>query len=117
MSGYFDRWICEDCGVELDGTGYMVRNDLWLSVMPQDDGHLCLLCLEDRLGRLLDPERDFSPAPINDYIVEKLDWVHRQGREALLEMSRQRRERLDRRSAQRRARREKLVAEQNCQHS
>lgn len=101
--GYFDRWICADCGVELSPYIYMVWDTVWLSVMESDAGHLCLLCLEDRLGRPLDAGCDFTPAPINNRIAAELAEVRQLGREALLQQSRQRRERLDRRAARRRA--------------
>lgn len=107
--GYFDRWICADCGVELSPYIYMVWDTVWLSVMESKTGHLCLLCLEDRLGRPLDAERDFIPYPINYGIAEFLAEVRQLGREELLERSRQRREKLERRSARRKVLRQQVM--------
>jgi hypothetical protein len=96
---YNAQWICADCGLELFGeTMYMVHDRLWLSVMETDEGHLCPLCLEARLGRRL-KARDFGPWPINDWIMDRLVWMREQGRDALLADARSRREKLDRRSA------------------
>ncbi|MEE3851265.1 hypothetical protein VZC37_13030 [Gordonia sp. LSe1-13] len=48
-------WRCLDCGWNLQRVDeyYMVNDDLWLSVVPDRIGHLCVGCLEGRLGREL----------------------------------------------------------------
>lgn len=43
---------------------YMAHDILWLSANPDDDGRLSVACLENRIGRKLNPE-DFIDAPIN----------------------------------------------------
>lgn len=59
------------CGVDtdnVDGQGrdeyYMIRDDLWLKINLDRAGHLCIGCVEQRLGRLLTPA-DFTDARIN----------------------------------------------------
>ncbi|WP_157083916.1 hypothetical protein [Millisia brevis] len=55
-------WRCLDCRtnmLEIDEY-FMVHDDLWLSVVPDRVGHLCIGCLEGRLGRRLTPS-DFIP--------------------------------------------------------
>jgi hypothetical protein len=61
---------CHDCG-DLDRTGegphewYMIHDDLWAeSGLGPDDGHLCVGCLEKRLGRQLTPA-DFKDVPLS----------------------------------------------------
>lgn len=46
---------------------YMVHNEIWEEAgMSPDDGHLCIGCLEKRIGRRLQPN-DFKPdLPCND---------------------------------------------------
>jgi hypothetical protein len=48
----------------------MVLKTVWLRANPNDDGMLCISCLERRLGRILN-RYDFITAPIN--IVEFQD--------------------------------------------
>lgn len=59
---------CLDCRTEVTfitpDEYYMVHNSLWLSANPDDDGKLCVACLENRIGRKLNP-KDFIDAPIN----------------------------------------------------
>lgn len=64
------HWDCLDCGVDTDEIkeNYMVTEDVWLTAHPDDDGKLCIGCLEARLGRQLTTE-DFTKALIN-YPVE-----------------------------------------------
>lgn len=64
-------WSCADCGVDtdnVDGQGrdeyYMLHRDLWLEINPNDAGHLCIGCVENRLGRRL-TRADFTDAPVN----------------------------------------------------
>lgn len=83
------RQPCEDCGRDVaparehedgklviaDGTWewYMVEDEVWVAAgMPMDpevrhsgEGHLCIGCLERRLGRQL-TAADFTDAPVND---------------------------------------------------
>lgn len=59
-------FICLDCHVH---TGrlkeyYMVKDELWESVVPDGEGMLCAGCLCKRLGRKLEPS-DFDDVPIN----------------------------------------------------
>jgi hypothetical protein len=45
---------CVDCGEDKDGEYYMVADELWAaSGLGPDDGMLCLVCLERRIGRRL----------------------------------------------------------------
>lgn len=60
------KFICTDCKVD---TGkifehYFIHTELWLSVMPSIKGMLCVGCIEQRLGRLLNA-LDFTDASIN----------------------------------------------------
>jgi hypothetical protein len=53
---------CADCGVDVVTIGhwYMVSTEVWAaSGLGPDDGVLCLVCLERRLGRPLG-QRDFQ---------------------------------------------------------
>jgi hypothetical protein len=73
------RSICVDCGIDTCPTTakrgcrhkarweyYMVHDVVWAKAgMDSDGGHLCIGCLEKRLGRMLRP-RDFTGAPINN---------------------------------------------------
>jgi hypothetical protein len=43
---------------------YMVTDEVWSTAWPEDDGMLCIGCLEARLGRAL-TAKDFTDAPIN----------------------------------------------------
>jgi hypothetical protein len=51
---------CLDCGVDtaVIRECYMIRDDVWRAAHPDDEGQLCVACLERRLGRKLD-DRDF----------------------------------------------------------
>jgi len=65
-------WHCLDCGVHTGQVEceeyYMVSKDLWQSSVKEDeeDGMLCIGCLETRIGRLLTPD-DFPPIPVNKW--------------------------------------------------
>jgi hypothetical protein len=55
--------LCVDCDVDtvwIDDY-YMVRDDVWPL---EENGTLCVACLEARIGRRLTPA-DFTGAPIN----------------------------------------------------
>lgn len=58
-------WRCADCGIDTDAIGeyYMVLDPLWEQV-DAGEGHLCIGCLEHRLGRALSAS-DFSDAAVN----------------------------------------------------
>jgi hypothetical protein len=55
MSCGHPEFHCMDCGVDTWDTDefYMVADALWLSVVPDGRGMLCVGCLERRLGRRL----------------------------------------------------------------
>jgi hypothetical protein len=65
--------LCMDCHIATINIGhdYMLHDDLWLSIHPEDDGKLCLFCVEKRLGRPVTKE-DFGNVPINEGIEELL---------------------------------------------
>jgi hypothetical protein len=54
---------CMDCrSTESGGHDYMLRDEIWLSIVPDRLGLLCLSCVEKRLGRRLS-EDDFLFTP------------------------------------------------------
>lgn len=60
-------WRCLDCGVDTDAIDeyYMVLDPIWESATDGGaDGHLCIECLERRLGRALRAS-DFSALEVN----------------------------------------------------
>ena len=60
-------WRCLDCSVDTDAIDeyYMVLDTVWESATNGDaDGHLCVECLERRLGRTLRAS-DFSDREVN----------------------------------------------------
>jgi len=56
--------ICNDCESP-KREWYMVSNEMWRKVNPAVHGHLCLSCLEKRLGRPL-RQSDFGEDGISD---------------------------------------------------
>lgn len=52
----------------VDGQGrdeyYMLHHELWLQINPHNAGHLCIGCVENRLGRRL-IRADFTDTPVN----------------------------------------------------
>lgn len=72
-----DCWLaqfpCLRCGVNtrLIDEYYNLKNKVWLTANPRDEGMLCIGCVEHNLGRTLTRE-DFSDAPIND--LDDPDW-------------------------------------------
>lgn len=67
IENYKDICICIDCDVntmDIDEY-YMLKEEVWLSIVPEDKGMLCIKCVEQRLGRKLAPE-DFSYCPLNE---------------------------------------------------
>jgi hypothetical protein len=63
---YEPDFDCLDCGRDTLALGdyYMLRDPVWLEANPDDEGMLCLWCVQVRLGRLL-RQGDFSLAPVN----------------------------------------------------
>jgi len=59
-------WRCRDCGVDTDSIDeyYMVDDRVWEQAAKGLDGHLCIGCLEQRLGRTLH-SGDFTDRPVN----------------------------------------------------
>lgn len=57
---------CLGCGVDTLWLKeyYMIHKKLWLTVNSDDDGMLCIGCVESRLGRELNAS-DFTDAPVN----------------------------------------------------
>jgi hypothetical protein len=67
---YEAAFMCLDCGSDTRRMPgglelYMVRHDLYESVVPGRRGMLCIGCLEGRLGRELTAD-DFPDLPINE---------------------------------------------------
>jgi hypothetical protein len=60
---YVNCTQCFDCGSDEDW--YMLTDATWAATGMGKRGHLCIACVEDRLGRLVTRE-DFTDAPIND---------------------------------------------------
>jgi hypothetical protein len=59
------QWDCMDCGLNTHGEYYMVQMDVWAQAVGERGGKLCVDCIEQRLGRRLEPA-DFLPCPAND---------------------------------------------------
>lgn len=81
----FDKcpWCpCEDCGACTFGEYYTVHDDVWAQtgILDTDDedgtGHLCVGCLEKRLGRVLTPQDFPMDVPINQEIPDS-PWTSR----------------------------------------
>lgn len=62
--GCFD---CLWCGTDTGNIGeyYMVRNEIWQLYGPKRRGMLCIGCLENQMGRTLQPG-DFTESILND---------------------------------------------------
>lgn len=58
--------LCLDCGANTAAIGeyYMVKDSVWTQAAEMDAGMLCIGCLEERLGRQLEPD-DFLDIPLN----------------------------------------------------
>ena len=54
---------CFDCGSDDDW--YMLRDEVWTATGMGKHGHLCIACVEQRLGRLV-TRADFTDASVND---------------------------------------------------
>lgn len=59
-------FLCMDCAVDTDTIGeyFMLQHHLWAQIHPDRIGHLCIGCVETRLGRAL-TATDFLDAPVN----------------------------------------------------
>lgn len=59
-------WRCLDCGIDTDALCeyYMIHDEIWEQIHPNNDGNLCIACVERRLGREL-VSTDFTDLPIN----------------------------------------------------
>lgn len=62
----YSCFYCLKCSVNtLDNDEYyMIKDEIWLAVNPDDDGMMCIGCVEEVLGRELAPE-DFTDCPLN----------------------------------------------------
>lgn len=60
------KWICADCPRNTKHEHYFVKSEVWFgeAKMPET-GMLCVQCLENRIGRRLQPS-DFTNAHINN---------------------------------------------------
>lgn len=60
------NWRCMDCNVDTDAIGeyFMLQHHLWTRIHPDRIGHLCVGCVETRLGRTL-TAADFLDVPLN----------------------------------------------------
>ena len=63
---------CLDCGINTSKIKeyYMVKDTLWVSVVPNQKGMLCIGCLEKRLGRSL-TLTDFFACPLTFEVNRK----------------------------------------------
>jgi hypothetical protein len=64
----YHSFDCIDCGLNtiVIHEYYVVHDELWLSSgMKLDNGMLCIMCLERRIGRKLNCN-DFMKMPLND---------------------------------------------------
>lgn len=68
------RWevACNGCQKNIHISFYMLQDQLWKSIAKPSDKHLCLECVQERLGRKLD-KSDFQSLPIN-YIFGHLPY-------------------------------------------
>ena len=51
--------MCMDCGKDTWDEYYMLYGKVWKKANPQISGKLCILCVENRLGRKLN-KKDFT---------------------------------------------------------
>lgn len=77
MDDYLDisNYDCLDCGDNtfFKNEYYMVHDEIWDSVA--QDGMLCISCLENRLGRILN-SKDFTSYPINLGVIPQSQLLH-----------------------------------------
>jgi hypothetical protein len=67
MGSYRDKCICMDCDtntMDIDEY-YMLKFEVWFSIVPEDNGMLCIECVEKRLGRQL-TSNDFLSCILNE---------------------------------------------------
>lgn len=59
-------FLCMDCAVDTDTLGeyFVLQHHLWAQIHPDRIGHLCIGCVETRLGRKL-TAADFLDVPVN----------------------------------------------------
>jgi hypothetical protein len=59
--------LCLDCGVDILEAPdyYMLKDEIWCSIVPDRRGMLCIHCAEKRLGREL-THADFAEIPLNE---------------------------------------------------
>jgi hypothetical protein len=69
-------WRCRDCGIDTDAIDeyYMVADPVWDPATDGMAGHLCVGCLERRLGRTLHAG-DFT-----DWLINTTDQLRRSAR-------------------------------------
>ena len=72
------RFSCLDCRIDTDVIGeyYSVRDEVWTAAVPDQDGMLCIGCLEARIHRRL-TAHDFTDAPINFIFAQSLRLISR----------------------------------------
>lgn len=58
-----NRIECKNCGNP--SAALMLHDDLWLSIVNDRKDFLCLVCIEEKLGRAI-KANDLNNAPIND---------------------------------------------------
>lgn len=60
------RFLCMDCKTDTGKAGehYMLKDSVWLAVVKDNKGMLCIGCIERRLGRQLSA-LDFNDSYIN----------------------------------------------------
>lgn len=78
MRKNLEGFECLDCNVNTSEIGeyYMVKDELWYSVVQDGNGMLCFSCLERRIGRPL-VITDFTGAPINFMMATTKDFITR----------------------------------------
>ncbi|GAA1482972.1 hypothetical protein GCM10009624_34120 [Gordonia sinesedis] len=66
-------WRCLGCGVDMFSLDeyFLLRGDLWRSIVPNGDGHMCVGCVEQSLGRRLVRD-DFTKPSLNGRYSDRL---------------------------------------------
>lgn len=61
------KFLCKDCKIDTGKIGehYMLKDSVWYSVYPSQEGMLCINCIEKRLGRKLN-KNDFNNSYVNN---------------------------------------------------
>jgi hypothetical protein len=62
-----NKFLCMDCHIDTSKIGehYFIKTNIWLSVVKDNKGMLCISCLEKRLKRKL-IKNDFTKCYINN---------------------------------------------------